>query len=126
MAEIIFEFPDAYEFAARLAQAPELVKSEMTKAVDRVVIYGLSVTVPATPVRTGHLRRSNIKRPSVWTGTGAIGGWENATPYGRYVEYGTYKMDARPFMEPGAEAAEKRLEPEFDAAIKRIVQGLGG
>jgi HK97 gp10 family phage protein len=53
------------------------------------------------PVQTGYLR-SSIHSESVSTGKEAqiIVGAE----YGRFVEYGTYKMAAQPFLNPALEA----------------------
>lgn len=53
------------------------------------------------PVATGYLR-SSIKAESLETGKSAqiVVGAE----YGRFVEYGTYKMAARPFLTPALEA----------------------
>lgn len=38
--------------------------------------------------------------------------------YAAYVEYGTYKMPAQPYMTPAAEAAR----PSFDAAFQKIAE----
>lgn len=53
------------------------------------------------PVATGYLR-SSIQAVSVRTGKEAeivVG-----ADYGRFVEYGTYKMAAQPFLNPALEA----------------------
>lgn len=127
-----FIFDDALEWAAKLAAAPDIVENEMVTAVDRVAIAGLEVTVPETPWRTGHLRRSNQLSKTEWVGNGAVGGWFNETPYALYVEEGTHNADgsermaAQPFMQPGMEAADEKAKEEFEGAIKRIVAALGG
>jgi HK97 gp10 family phage protein len=43
------------------------------------------------------------------------------TPYASFVEFGTSKMAAQPFMGPAAE----ELEPEFLAGVDSILEGLG-
>jgi HK97 gp10 family phage protein len=43
------------------------------------------------------------------------------TPYATFVEFGTSKMAAQPFMAPAAE----ELEPEFLAGVESILEGLG-
>lgn len=127
-----FIFDDAFEWAAKLAKAPDVVENEITTAVTRVASYGLATTIPETPFRTGHLRRNNKLTVTEWVGNGAVGGWFNDVPYAKFVEYGTEnddgseRMAAQPFMEPGMEAAQDKQQEEFEAAIKRIVRALGG
>lgn len=40
--------------------------------------------------------------------------------YAKFVEYGTSRMSAQPFMHPAADAAK----PGFEAAVKAVVEGL--
>jgi len=50
-----------------------------------------------TPVRTGYLRSRNsyqISKNELYL--------QNDAPYAGFVEYGTYKMKAQPFMKPAA------------------------
>ena len=48
-------FDDAFRFATRMAQAPQIVGEEMTRSVDRITLQGERFTKVETPVRTGHL-----------------------------------------------------------------------
>jgi HK97 gp10 family phage protein len=52
------------------------------------------------PIRTGALKKS-IQKEVKFTGVGKIRGkiWTDS-PYCLHVEFGTYKMQARPFMRP--------------------------
>lgn len=157
MSQVTFEFPDAFEFAETVAAAPNVVEAELVTATDRVAIYGMGVSIRATPVDTGHLRRSHAQQPTSYSGGAATGGWGNAVPYAVYVEEGTrphypplnalwgwakrkggldpfalqqsigmWGTEAQPFMQPGYEAAESRVDAEFGGAIQRIVEALGG
>lgn len=126
MSDFTFEFYDAFEFAELVAAAPQIVEAEITTATDRVAIYGMGVSIRNTPVDTGHLRRSHAQMPTSYSGGTATGGWGNAVAYGVFQEYGTRFMKAQPFMEPGREAAESRMDAEFSGAITRIVEALGG
>lgn len=152
MSDFTFEFYDAFEFAELMAASPQVVEAEITTATDRVAIYGMGVSIKATPWKTGHLRRSHAQIPTSYSAGYARGGWGNAVPYAEYVEEGrgpvvaknakalafTVKggglifrkrvkaAAAQPFMEPGREAAESRMDAEFSGAITRIVEALGG
>jgi HK97 gp10 family phage protein len=79
------------------------------------------------PVDTGHLRNSI----SVRTG-GQIGGDGGAldalsaevvatAEYAAYVELGTNRHKAQPFMEPAAE----EVRPQFEEAVKRVLRQIG-
>ncbi len=82
------------------------------------------------PVRTGHLLESisavfgeDVEGPD---SDGSLRAFEPVqvvadTPYASFVEFGTSKMAARPFMGPAAE----ELEPEFLAGVDSILEGLG-
>lgn len=153
MSDFTFEFLDAFEFAELMAAAPDVVEAEITTATDRVAIYGMGVSIKATPWKTGHLRRSHAQIPTSYSAGYARGGWGNATPYAEAVEKGRRGFSAKPgkvlaftpkgsnqvifrksvgpaaaqpFMEPGREAAESRMDAEFSGAITRIVEALGG
>lgn len=68
----------------------------------------------AVPVDTGALKNSI---GTTWRGplSAEVGPTQHYAPY---VEFGTYKMDARPYMGPAAD----RVEPGFVAAM----ESLGG
>ncbi len=82
------------------------------------------------PVRTGHLLGSidtvfdeEIEDPD---SDGSPRAFEPVqvvadTPYASFVEFGTSKMAAQPFLGPAAE----ELEPEFFADVDSILEGLG-
>lgn len=66
------------------------------------------------PVDTGALRGS-IEAVSVTTGKSAevrVG-----VPYAAYVEYGTYKMAAQPFLSPAVEQEKERFIADVGANL---------
>lgn len=69
------------------------------------------------PVRTGTLRRSIH---SVFENDGLRGIVGPSVEYGKFVEFGTRHMGARPYMRPAAEA----VLPKFADAVKRALGGL--
>lgn len=70
-----------------------------------------------TPVLTGTLRRSIA---SVFSNGGLTGTVGPSVGYSRFVEFGTRRMGARPYMRPAAEA----VLPKFAEAVKRVLRGL--
>ena len=69
------------------------------------------------PVRTGTLRRSIH---SVFENGGLRALVGPSVLYGKFVEFGTRRMGARPYMRPAAEA----VLPKFADAVKRALAGL--
>lgn len=92
-----------------LKEAGEVIKDSIVREV---------------PVRTGKLKKSisvsGIKRksgePYVQVGPGKDG-W-----YGKFVEFGTVKMKAKPFMEPGYENSK---DAALDTIQEELKRGLG-
>lgn len=89
-----------------------LVSSEVKKAALDIQAKAQGMT----PVLTGTLRRSiHTEFPSDLSAT--VG---PSVHYGIYVEFGTRRMGARPFMRPAAEA----VLPKFAASVKAALAGL--
>lgn len=65
------------------------------------------------PVRTGALKNSIF---SVVTDNECTVG--SPLEYAQFVEYGTWKMAAQPFLEPALKEARKRILTEFEDLIK--------
>src|SRR5712691_13341425 len=82
------------------------------------------------PVRTGHLLESisaifgeDVEDPDSGGSPKAFDPVQVVadTPYASFVEFGTSKMAAQPFMGPAAQ----ELEPEFLSGIDSILEDLG-
>lgn len=69
------------------------------------------------PVKTGTLRRSIH---SVFEQGGLRGIVGPSVLYGKFVELGTRRMGARPYMRPAAAA----VLPGFAAAVARAIRGI--
>lgn len=95
---------------------PKLRGQLRSRASAIVRATALSIETDAkarAPVDTGALRGSI--HTEVVTDLSAIVG--PSVDYGDYVEYGTSRMAAQPFMTPAAEAAR----PRFIAAMKKLL-----
>lgn len=105
----------------KLGQAGSRIENKALREAGEVVKEAIQM---AAPRRTGTLKASiavsNVKTKDgvkqVEVGPGKDG-W-----YGKFVEFGTVKMRARPFMAPGYEVSKS----EAMAAIeKELKKGLG-
>jgi HK97 gp10 family phage protein len=66
-------------------------------------------------VRSFNLSASSDKMVvSVKSGTGVV-------DYAKHLEYGTDKMEARPFMKPALEKSRKYINERMEKAIKKVV-----
>lgn len=94
------------EFLRKVHNAIQLSLNQM----GRIVLSNLQ---HETPVRTGMLKSNNryeVKGSSVWI--------INQTPYAKFVEFGTYKMHANPFVRRSIAKSKK-------AIIDLIMKNLG-
>jgi HK97 gp10 family phage protein len=83
---------------------PEVIAEVEANAIKAVADVSADIERNAqarAPVQTGYLR-SSIKAQA----HGKSAEIEAGAEYAAYVEYGTYKMAARPFLSPAVEAAK--------------------
>lgn len=101
----------------RLPQMPSLIHAAVAAEVEKASYRVEAQAKAMAPVRTGTLRRSIHTVMSNGGLTGTIG---PSVLYGKFVEFGTRRMGARPYMRP---AAEREL-PKFAAAVKSALAAL--
>lgn len=92
------------------------LQSDVRKKVEKLIVQaGVKTQKGArmrVPVRTGALR--NSIQMSKYANIVKVGAY---MPYASFVEYGTRKMKARPYLTPSYEEALKELNQE----LKRVV-----
>ena len=86
-----------------------------TAAVQKATMDIARLAAMNAPVDTGYLANSIEGKV-----TGAGGQVTSSADYWAYVEYGTYKMAAQPFVAPAVEA----VGPQFVEAMRRMVESL--
>ena len=101
----------------RLPAISAQIRPLVTDEVKRATLDIEARAKARTPVLTGTLRRSIA---SVFENGGLTGRVGPSVFYSRFVEFGTKRMAARPYMRPAAEA----VLPKFAEAIKRVLRGL--
>ncbi len=108
-ARIVVRYNNLPRIAERL---PEVVSAIVRKAAYDVEAHAKSVV----PVDTGKLKNSiTVEFPNQ---TKAI--IAPHTEYAAYVEFGTHRQRAKPYMRPAAE----KVVPAFLAAMKRLEEHL--
>lgn len=106
------------EVAAEMVAEANAIVNENATMIEQDVKGGAH----AAPVRTGNLRRSyHTEFAGGPTPHAEVGGDLAVAPYGIFVEYGTYKMAARPHLRP---ATEVRRMP-FLSALAALFTGRG-
>jgi HK97 gp10 family phage protein len=101
----------------RLPQMPALIRAAVIPEVSKATLDVEAKSKALVPVKTGTLRRSIH---SVFENGGLTGLVGPSVLYGKFVEFGTRRMGARPYMRPAAE----QVLPTFVDAVKRALGGL--
>lgn len=100
----------------RLPQISAAIRPTVSAEVKRATLDIQARAQALVPVLTGTLRRSITSQfPSDLTGI--VG---PSVAYGLYVEFGTRRRGARPYMRPAAEA----VLPQFAGRIKAVLGKL--
>lgn len=109
-------------------RAPEVAKKHIGQAVQKTETVLADKTFDAAPRRTGMLRRAIqsktvglVARISIEDGHGGDRGPE---VYWRFVEFGTSRMAAQPFIRPTAEAEQHPFIGRVEAAGVRVEREL--
>jgi HK97 gp10 family phage protein len=100
-----------------LPKIPSALKAEVRAEISKAGHDIEAAAKEKVPVLTGTLRRS-IHTLIEHDGMTAVIG--PSVDYGLYVEFGTRRMAARPYMRPAAEA----VYPRFTDRVKALLRGL--
>jgi HK97 gp10 family phage protein len=106
-----------------LRRLREQIRSQVEAGVARVAHEIEEDARRRAPVRTGFLRSSIEAIPSDAAEPGTVE-WEvgAAAPYGIFVELGTTKMAARPFLTPAAEAGRGPFLDAVGDALQKLTE----
>lgn len=100
------------EFAVYIDKSFAKSKEELQDLIDKAAAVCEAEAKQDCPVDTGNLRAS------IHTEKGDLEDIVGTdVEYAPYVEFGTYKMRAQPYMQPGADAAQQRIN-EFGKQMK--------
>ena len=117
LAVIDIDFRGIERLQKAMRRAPVLIAEELGTAVRDLVLLVEAEAKKRCPVDTGLLRASITPVIESWA-AGYVG---TNTAYAPFVEYGTSKMPAQPFLEPAFEEGRKQASKIFGAAIARAI-----
>jgi len=115
------------ENEADIIRLMQTLPPEIFEKVQQVLKNGairLSETArELAPVRTGHLMASiHAELGESMEGLAAFDPVQVVadTPYASFVEFGTSKMEAQPFLGPAAEQVEPEILEEIDSVLREL------
>lgn len=124
-AELVGVFQQKLNVSARLetpgSRSARLRKAKATKR--RAARFLWQGSAPGEPPRkrTGTLQKSVASEVSISADELVIRVGSNV-PYARFLEYGTRKMPARPWLRPGLAEMEDRLTRDFAAQLGKALR----
>lgn len=100
------------------------LQTKIDDAVERVGDDAVDLAHSIVPVDTGQLRTSIHRTDNARGGWVTILAGGEAAFYAGYIEFGTVKMAARPFLTPAARFAQEVLPDRIRAAVTQAFGGL--
>jgi HK97 gp10 family phage protein len=104
-------------FVKAKVELPKNFKNAMINSVNHIRDYSLKIV----PVDTGALKKSIT---TAVEGQIPVGRVMVGQPYGIYVEYGTRKMRAQPYIRPSLEMSISYINDQFSRAIQAVLAGI--
>jgi HK97 gp10 family phage protein len=98
---------------SKLNELLAAIPGNKDKAVRSTAFYILGEAVKSAPYRTGYLRSTG----GVDTGYSNFVNVQFTAEYAAYVELGTYKMAARPFLTPAVARGESKLVEQLKGGL---------
>ncbi len=117
LAIIDIDFRKIERLQKAMKKAPTLIAEELATAVRDLVLLVEAEAKRLCPVDTGKLRASITPVIESWA-AGYVG---TNTEYAPYVEYGTRKTDAQPFLEPAFIEGKRKASKIFGEAVARAI-----
>jgi HK97 gp10 family phage protein len=118
------------ELLAKLVRINTIARLEVGFLMKGAAKYLEETAIEMAPIRTGNLKTSihatqvapytHIVRADTRTGSDPGGEGKSSYEYAGYVEFGTSKMDARPFMQPAVQETVPFIYSGLQAIAARI------
>ena len=87
--------------------------------IDETLAACVARAQASAPVDTGFLRASAFVRQAVLTASGMLGHWGFSAAYAAYVEFGTVRMGAQPYIRPAMDIEYPKLARRIKAHFSR-------
>ena len=109
---------DVPRLRARLRKLPAVMATAMPQAMSHAGETVAETARELAPRRTGALRDSIVVARDPVTGQATV---EARAPYAAYVEFGTVRRPARPFLGPALAASRSAIIKELARALRRAL-----
>lgn len=107
---------------SKLNNIDESSVKELVTGIARASDLVTSDAKANAPVRTGHLRDSIQSMGTTVSSDEVTGGVETDCDYAEFVELGTSKMAAEPFMYPAAATNKQKVQDIISVAVEKAIK----
>lgn len=118
------EFKGKQQLFNKLRRLPDSVQDKVKAATLQGAEMIADDARNRVPVRSGKLKRSIKARRSEKNEFGAVAGSDEF--YSRFVEFGTQKTTAQPFLFPAFKANRKRVMDNVRRSVKTALKHVAG
>jgi HK97 gp10 family phage protein len=115
------EWKGLKEYSLMVKRLPEELQKEAKGILSEGGHVGLQYSSSVVPVKTGRLRGSLRFRQEFGLRTVLSAD----TPYARFVEFGTRRMRAQPYLRPGLQRAVDYIRENWNKRIALALRQLG-
>ena len=123
--QINVEIKNIGQIRKALNDSPEIVKRYIDTAIKRSIFQVQREAVPLTPVDTGRLRGSYEIRFETFGAFEPVKAILEPTAfYAIFVEEGTRKMRAQPYLKPGLENSMPEINQEFGDSLEEALREI--
>jgi HK97 gp10 family phage protein len=123
--QINVEIKNIGQIRKALNDSPAIVKKYIDTAIKRSIFQVEREAVPLTPVDTGRLRGSYEIKFETFGGFQPIKGILEPTAfYAIFVEEGTRRMRAQPYLHPGLQNAMPEINKEFGDGLEEALKEI--
>ncbi|MDN2452525.1 HK97-gp10 family putative phage morphogenesis protein [Lactobacillus sp. UCMA15818] len=120
-SNIKVEFSGLDKLFAQFESSKGKARNVTASAMKATVAKAQQTSQKVAPHRTGYLRNNIMVKPVKISGDTVTGEYDANADYSSFVEDGTYKMRAQPFMRPGVAAAKPFFYSTVEAALRGVM-----
>lgn len=122
-------FVNLPQFRAAFAKAPKFMSEEFEQALKQAGYLVMTKSMKATPVRTGFLKTSHLKRGQggvfiAGSGTHMRAEVGPTADYSVFVHEGTRFMRARPFLKNALFSSDREIQQLFTKATQNALNKI--
>ena len=117
--QVSIEIKGLDRFISAMKSADRPISKSINEAIKKSIFDLRANTIPITPIDTGRLRGSFDQ-----TFTNLEGRLFPTVDYAIYLETGTRKMRAQPYMKPGVDRTKNQIEQNFKYEMDKAMEEI--